>query len=143
MDFGDSNSHFFHNFLKERYFRNNILTLRSRDNVLLQEDDDIVLECIDFYSTLFDDSSSSFVDDPAVFYSIQFDITLSEEDMLNLSRPVTRDEVVISLSSIGSNKAPGPDGFSSWFFKFCRSILGDDFTAAVQNSLNMLRCSRR
>lgn len=72
------------------------------------------------------------MEDPELFESIQFDSVLNDEDRLSLSRLVTRDEVVVSLSSIGSSKSPGPNGFSSWFFKSCWSFVGDDFTVAVQ-----------
>ncbi|XP_026436599.1 uncharacterized protein LOC113334596 [Papaver somniferum] len=61
-----------------------------------------------------------------------FDDILKDEDRNNLVRHVIRDEIFVSLSSIDSTKSPGPDGFSSWFSKFCWSIVGDDFTAAVQ-----------
>lgn len=133
IDLGESNTHFFHNSLKKRYSRNNILTLLSRDNVLLQEDTNIVLECVDFYSSLFDDASSPIIEDVDTFHDTQFDNILKEEDKNHFVRPVTRDEVVVALSSIGSSKIPGPNGFSSQFFKFCWSIVGDDFTAVVQN----------
>ncbi|XP_026452017.1 uncharacterized protein LOC113352411 [Papaver somniferum] len=133
IDLGDSNAIFFHNCMKERHSRNNILTLMSRENVFHQEDKEIAEECIDFYSSLFDDSDSYFVDDSELLDFLNFDNLLSDERRCNLIRPVIRDEVVVALSTIGSNKAPGPDDFSSWFFKTCWSILGDDFTADVQN----------
>ncbi|XP_026439716.1 uncharacterized protein LOC113338529 [Papaver somniferum] len=114
IDLGDSNTHFFHNSTKERYSRNNILTLLSRQNVLLQEDTEIAAECIDFYYSMFDNSSSTFVDDQEFFDSINFESILSDHDKTDLVRPITRDEVVLALSSIGSRKSPGMgflDGF--------------------------------
>ncbi|XP_026451487.1 uncharacterized protein LOC113351768 [Papaver somniferum] len=103
LDLGDSNTHFFHNSLKERRSRNNILTLTSRDGVVLVDDKEI---------------ASEFIDDT------------SKETLI---RPITRDEIVQALASIGSGKAPGPDGFSSHFFKFCWAIIGDEFVAVVKN----------
>ncbi|XP_026459483.1 uncharacterized protein LOC113360158 [Papaver somniferum] len=78
-------------------------------------------------------AKSSFVDDSEFLDSLKFENLLKDEHKCDLIKPVTRDEVVLALSTIGSSKAPGTDGFSSWFFKSCWSVLGDDFTAPVQN----------
>ncbi|XP_026439688.1 uncharacterized protein LOC113338492 [Papaver somniferum] len=51
----------------------------------------------------------------------------------NLIKDVSIDEIVLALSTIGLSKAPGPDGFSSHFFKVCWAIVGDDFVAAITN----------
>lgn len=44
---------------------------------------------------------------------------------------VTTDEVVFALSTISSDKAPGPDGFFAHFFKDCWKIVGDDVVNAI------------
>ena len=50
-------------------------------------------------------------------------------DILN-SR-VTHEEIKNALFSINNSKAPGPDGFSSLFFKRAWSIIGNDVCEAV------------
>ena len=50
-------------------------------------------------------------------------------DILN-SR-VTHEEIKNALFSINDSKAPGPDGFSSLFFKRAGSIVGNDVCVAV------------
>lgn len=40
---------------------------------------------------------------------------------------------MVTLSSIGSCKSPGPDGFSIRFFKACWDFVGDEFVAAIHN----------
>ncbi|XP_026459646.1 uncharacterized protein LOC113360345 [Papaver somniferum] len=107
LDLDDSNTHFFDNSLKERRSRNNILSLTSREGNVLVDDKEIALECISFLSDLYD-----------------------EKGAVNTK---VEDEIVAALSSIGSSKAPGPDGFSSHFFKVCWTIIRDDFVAAIQN----------
>ncbi|XP_026396691.1 uncharacterized protein LOC113291366 [Papaver somniferum] len=52
---------------------------------------------------------------------LRFKNMSEQDDVADLVRPVTREEVVAALHSIGSSKAPGPNGFSSHFFKSCRT----------------------
>ncbi|XP_026459010.1 uncharacterized protein LOC113359627 [Papaver somniferum] len=138
MDLGDSNTAFFHDSLKERRWRNNILTLVDGNGNLLEEDKDIALECTQFFTSLFNGSSSSpFTEEDTTF--LQFSNTVSMEDATALGAPITRDEIVYALSCIGSNKAPGPDGFTSHFFKVCWQIVEADFVRAVTNFFSMSR----
>ncbi|XP_021979830.1 uncharacterized protein LOC110875946 [Helianthus annuus] len=49
----------------------------------------------------------------------------------HMIRQVTREEVKSAMFSIGENKAPGPDGYTSAFFKNSWDIVGDEVTKAV------------
>ncbi len=42
---------------------------------------------------------------------------LSEIDQLHLNSPFTKAEVLATVNLMASNKSPGPDGFTSEFFK--------------------------
>ncbi|KAL0455556.1 UNVERIFIED_CONTAM: hypothetical protein Slati_0894800 [Sesamum latifolium] len=53
-----------------------------------------------------------------------------------MTRAVTRDDVNEALFDIGEDKALGPDGFSSGFFKVAWPVIGDEFTAAIQDFFN-------
>lgn len=46
---------------------------------------------------------------------------------------VTDNEIIHALSTIDSDKAPGPDGFSAHFFKSCWRIIGGDFIKAIKS----------
>jgi len=39
----------------------------------------------------------------------------------------------VALFSIGDDKSPGPNGFSSMFFKKAWDVIGSDFCATAQN----------
>lgn len=132
MEVGDSNTRFFYSSLRERRSRNNILILNSRDNVKLEDDKAIAAECIDFFDSIFTKETSSDASE-AFIELLNIDKMVSVDDVVDLVKPVIRDEIVVALSSIHSTKSPGPDGFNSYFFKFSWSIVGDDFVAAVQN----------
>ncbi|XP_026439748.1 uncharacterized protein LOC113338572 [Papaver somniferum] len=116
MELGNSNSSLFHNYLKERRCRYNIPTLQDSNGNMLDEDNEISLECVKFFSDLFkEDVTSTFTDDDAEF--VNFSNLVSANDACNLVSPVTRDEFVYALSCSGSSKASRPDGLSSHFFK--------------------------
>ncbi|GFY95614.1 hypothetical protein Acr_10g0009990 [Actinidia rufa] len=49
----------------------------------------------------------------------------------NLTRAITEEEIKLTLFSIGDDKVPEPDGFTSCFFKKAWDIVGRDFIAAI------------
>ncbi|XP_026417025.1 uncharacterized protein LOC113312490 [Papaver somniferum] len=80
LHLGDSNNSFFHNSLKERSSRNNMLFLYSGDNVKLTEDKDIAKECVDYFSNLFGgDQEESGHDD---FTSLRFEACIKQDDLM-------------------------------------------------------------
>ena len=56
---------------------------------------------------------------------------LDQSQSLALALPVTEEEIRKALYSIGVDKAPGPDGYSSLFFKQAWDTMGADFTTAI------------
>ncbi|GJY27406.1 reverse transcriptase domain-containing protein [Tanacetum coccineum] len=60
-----------------------------------------------------------------------FRCRLEENEALDMTRPVTRQEVKSALFSMGNDKSPGPDGYTAAFFKESWDIVADDFVAAV------------
>ncbi|GJX84964.1 RNA-directed DNA polymerase, eukaryota, reverse transcriptase zinc-binding domain protein [Tanacetum coccineum] len=57
---------------------------------------------------------------------------LSAEDALDMVRMVNDEEIKTAMFQIDGNKAPGPDGFSAYFFKKSWSIVGTDVCNAVK-----------
>nr|GFC28340.1 hypothetical protein [Tanacetum cinerariifolium] len=53
-------------------------------------------------------------------------------EALSLIEDVSLKEIKDALFDIGDNKSPGPDGFSSVFFKKSWNIIGEDFYKAVK-----------
>lgn len=74
---------------------------------------------VSHFSSLFTSSSPLFEDD---LLSL-FQPTISNEDNLALCSIPSELEVFKALSSIGSTKAPGPDGFTTLFYKKNWSIV--------------------
>lgn len=50
-----------------------------------------------------------------------------------LCRPVADEEVKAAIFSISDEKSPGPDGFTSGFFKSGWNVIGADVCLAVQS----------
>ncbi|XP_021996309.1 uncharacterized protein LOC110893511 [Helianthus annuus] len=57
--------------------------------------------------------------------------TLSPEVASNMVRQITPEEIKNAMFSIGENKAPGPDGYTSAFFKHAWDIVGTEVTKAI------------
>ncbi|GKB71204.1 RNA-directed DNA polymerase, eukaryota, reverse transcriptase zinc-binding domain protein [Tanacetum coccineum] len=60
-------------------------------------------------------------------------VKISHEDAENMIKEVTEDEIKEAMFDIGENKAPGPDGFTSTFFKKSWSVIGKDICLAIQD----------
>ncbi|GFS35680.1 hypothetical protein Acr_00g0041440 [Actinidia rufa] len=57
---------------------------------------------------------------------------VSDDQARNLTHTVTDEEIKDALFSIGEDKAPRPDGYSSCFFKKTWDIIGADVCAAIK-----------
>ncbi|GJX68191.1 hypothetical protein Tco_0303918 [Tanacetum coccineum] len=58
---------------------------------------------------------------------------VSADSFSSMVRPVTDEEVKAAMFSIGDERAPGPDGFSSAFFKKGWDIVGLDVCHAIRD----------
>ncbi|KAJ9564993.1 hypothetical protein OSB04_000959 [Centaurea solstitialis] len=63
----------------------------------------------------------------------RFTTSLSLTQSLDIIRPISDEEIKNAIFSIGNDKAPGSDGFSSKFFKASWEVVGKDVMVAVHN----------
>ncbi|KAL2230746.1 UNVERIFIED_CONTAM: hypothetical protein Sindi_1669000 [Sesamum indicum] len=61
---------------------------------------------------------------------------LNEDDVNSLVLPFTHTDVKQAIFDIAEDKAPGPDGYSSGFFKAAWPIVGQEVTSAVLDFFN-------
>ncbi|KAL0300440.1 UNVERIFIED_CONTAM: hypothetical protein Scaly_3046100 [Sesamum calycinum] len=61
---------------------------------------------------------------------------ISEDEAEQLIAPIQRHEIKDALFDINEDSAPGPDGFSSCFFKATWTVVGEDVCQAVMEFFN-------
>ncbi|GKE14923.1 RNA-directed DNA polymerase, eukaryota, reverse transcriptase zinc-binding domain protein [Tanacetum coccineum] len=58
---------------------------------------------------------------------------ISDEDANKMIRDINEEEIKDSMFDIGDNKAPGPDGYTSTFFKKSWNVIGKDICLAIKD----------
>ncbi|KAL0439176.1 UNVERIFIED_CONTAM: hypothetical protein Slati_2400600 [Sesamum latifolium] len=56
---------------------------------------------------------------------------VTNDEANQLIRPMTKEEVKLTFFHIAEDKSPGPDGYSSGFYKAAWPVIGDEVTRAV------------
>lgn len=118
----DGNNSFCHASLKSR--RNSSLSvLYDQLGHKLVEEDDIKAEVDSFYKGLLGTTAHTTLAVDVLV--VRQGAVLNATQRAELVKHVSAKEVYDSLCSIGENKAPGADGFSSRFFKSTWHLIGD------------------
>jgi hypothetical protein len=133
LKLGDQNSAFFHRLLKGRHARNTITHLSDEHGNRVEEVNRIKGLAEDFYKKLLGTSQMGFSDEIAARITHLISPVVSAESAALLEQPVTAEEIKRTMFSMPLNKAPGPDGFTTEFFKSSWSIVGEDVVAAIQS----------
>jgi hypothetical protein len=127
MQAGDQNTTFFHAKAKQRARINRIVHLRRNDGSLCLEHEEIEEMAITFYKGLFTAQDSTTPTLVAQF--VPRKVTNSMND--DLSTPFSADEVQSALFMMHTNKAPGPDGFTTGVFQTHWQHIKEDVSTAV------------
>ncbi|XP_045831494.1 uncharacterized protein LOC123922866 [Trifolium pratense] len=117
---GDSNSKYFHQSIKSRRRRNQLVALKD-GNHWVQGVDDVKSFVKNFFEKNFTEEWSN----RPLLDGVSFN-SLSETDNYTLLAPFSVEEVRDILSSCDRNKCPGPDGFNFNFLKTCWDVLQAD-----------------
>ncbi|XP_022849889.1 uncharacterized protein LOC111371978 [Olea europaea var. sylvestris] len=107
----DKCTKFFHSIVKRNNKRNFIAVVLKRDGSYTSSQKQVADEFVHLYSELFGRDN--------------------EELATSLTRDVSEQEIKDALFSIGDDKSPGPDGYTSCFFKEAWDIVGNDFMEAI------------
>ncbi|GJT54711.1 hypothetical protein Tco_0989765 [Tanacetum coccineum] len=109
---GDSNTAFFHKMVKSKINRSRIEAVLDANNVM-HEGTDVIDSFVTHYSNFLGVQGSTSPLNTTNLFLKRLDVSKA----LNMCREVSNKEVKEAMFSIGNNKAPGPDGYSSLFFK--------------------------
>nr|KAJ0193875.1 hypothetical protein LSAT_V11C800388240 [Lactuca sativa] len=125
---GDSNSAYFHKVVKGKINRNRIENILD-SNGNWKEGEDAFKVIVDYFEEFLGiEHEVSQLEFPNTLFTNRLDSIQA----LDMVKDVTSEEIKSALFDIDDDKAPGPDGYSSKFFKKAWRIVGDDFCVAVK-----------
>ena len=126
---GDRCTRYFHALMKANGRRDHIASVIRRNGTPTTSEGEVASEFIEYFQGLFgsevpttEPQEGMFAEGPSV----------TEEDCGLLVQGVSNREIKEALHSIDDTKAPGPDGFSSKFFKATWEVTGGELCAAVK-----------
>ncbi|XP_071704187.1 uncharacterized protein [Rutidosis leptorrhynchoides] len=126
---GDCNSSYFHKVVKGRIYRAKIHTIESSDGVML-EGQDVPQRFLDHYINFLGNASPcEDIPDREDLFTKKIQRTKAS----TMVRNITDEEIKAAMFDIGDIRSPGPDGFSSTFFKSSWDIIGNDITHAIKD----------
>ncbi|XP_039068832.1 uncharacterized protein LOC120215148 [Hibiscus syriacus] len=129
---GDLNTKFFHQRVESNKKRNIIKVSLSGSGQYLDSFDDIANELVNFFTNLIGTTDPMVENFPVEWLKDLLNYSLPEGAGYMLIKEVDDKEIKEALFRQGNGKSPGPDGFSSWFFKAAWDVVGNDFLAAVR-----------
>ena len=113
FSFGDKNTRYFHLRANARRRYNRVDAIKDDSGEWIFDEEKIKQEAVSFFRVLFSLENSYRY---SLSTSTRFP-TISENDIINLGQPVQLEEIEQVVRSMGSLKAPGPDGLNVLFFK--------------------------
>lgn len=120
---------FFHALVKRNAKRNQIVTVKKEDGSFTCSQSEVANKFVRYFSKLLGTESQYDPLDPGILCSGKL---VSVKQAAALIRPMSQEEIKAALFSIGESKAPGPDGYTSGFFKKAWPTVGDLCCKAVQ-----------
>jgi hypothetical protein len=125
----DLNTRFYHSSTLIRRRSNAVNFLKTNEGAWLSNRAEIGGSFVSHFSNLYSSSKPPVAEDMLSLFSP----TISEEDNIFLCSLPPEEEIVQSLSSLGSTKAPGPDGFTALFYKKYWAIVKLDVLNSISN----------
>lgn len=125
----DKCTKFFHALTKRNSRKNHIAAIYKSDGSLTTSYQQVADEFVKYFEELLGTDTNCQPLDSNVILSGQ---RISQEQADFLIKPISDSEIQEALADIGNDKSPGPDGYSSWFFKSAWGTVGNQFLGAVK-----------
>nr|GEX47182.1 reverse transcriptase domain-containing protein [Tanacetum cinerariifolium] len=122
----DANTAYFHKMVRSRVSRSRIDVVTDINGAVFQNDD-VAKAFINHYEVFLGHAGATTYFDTNNLFSTRLDAN----EALDMVRVVSSQEVKSAMFSMGNDKSPGPDGFTTAFFKDTWDISGSDVTKAV------------
>lgn len=133
LDVGDENNKSYHRAAKVREIRNSIREIKRVDGTVADNQEEIKKEAVEHFFNFLTHVPVEYGGARKEELKTLLNYECSEEDRSNLMRVVTAEEVRKVVFSMASDKSPGPDGYTSEFFKASWTVIGRDFVTAIQS----------
>lgn len=130
----DQNTRYFHSVVKEKSVHHSIANLGKSDGNFTETEEQIAQEITEFYEGLVGCSNDQL--NPIDLTVVENRPVLTETQRLELTQPVTAEEIKHALFSISDKKAPGPDGYGFGFFITAWDIIQHDVILVVSDFFN-------
>jgi hypothetical protein len=126
----DRGTRFFHTLMNHRHKKNFIPVIHRSDGSLTTSMTKMGDVFVSFYQQLLGTSRATLSLDESV---VSRGPRLDASSHVSLLATVSNKDIKTALPSIGDDKSPGADGFSSFFFKKSWDVVGQDLCAAVRD----------
>lgn len=124
---GDANNRFFFQACKGRWNKNKILSIQDDDGNVASNHKDMSSVAVNFFTNLMGSDSE------VSPYPEDLDVPqLSDDQIEDLSRPFSDDDIWSCFKHMAKNKSPGPDGLTVEFFIASWNIIGSDVCRGIQ-----------
>jgi hypothetical protein len=128
----DKGSRFFHSLMNQGHRICHIPAIVRSDGMLTASAEEVGREFVSYFKELLGTSKHTI---PLRAEVVQSGACINVDSHAYLLAPVSADDIKQVLFSMDDNKAPGPDGYTSAFFKKAWNIVGADFCSAVKDFL--------
>ncbi|XP_074292579.1 uncharacterized protein LOC141619458 [Silene latifolia] len=128
VNLGDDNTRFFHSKIKARRAQNKVLKIKDMHGVVYYEVNTIEQAFIKYYQEVLGSYTQVIKVCPTV---VKKGKTATSEQAKFMLQEMTKTEVKEALFSIPVEKAHGPDGYSSGFYRDSYDIIGGDVVRVV------------
>ena len=128
--FGDESTRQFMEKIKQRKAMASIYSIKGRDDQRVEGFEDVSKVMTGYFKDLLGSNMQHREGVDASVIALGNSLTL--EQQLQLCRPFENDDIKAMVCSIPNHKSPGPDGFSSGFFKASWAEIGNLICSAIK-----------
>ncbi|KAL9233201.1 hypothetical protein vseg_008226 [Gypsophila vaccaria] len=125
---GDENTAFFHSCIKERRQGNRVVRIRTINGGLADTSDSLQTAFLEYYQQLLGTNARV---EHVHKITVQRGLCVRVDQWPGLLACPTAQEIKEAIFAIDDTKAPGPDGYTSKFFKDAWGIIGQEVIQAV------------
>ncbi|XP_026399682.1 uncharacterized protein LOC113295565 [Papaver somniferum] len=129
---GSSNSSFFHNSIRIRKSSNTISELVDSNGTCITYYEQLRDHVVQYYEDKFNGQE---LDNEGDLFDFEHD-SVSVEESNAMDKIPTPEEIKQAVFDLGSDSAPGPDGFSGCFYRHCWDIIQEDLIKAILHCWN-------